>query len=96
MKVPPSSYQKLFDSILIGEFPEIHSIEVDKLGSIIFNVKVYLKPADEQTGMISCNHLMRNLTERMKELSQYIGGGILCSLDIYFEGELLCHDVFRM
>ena len=96
MKFPLSTYQKLFDSFLLEQFPEIQSIEVDKLGPIIFLVKVYLKPADEQTGMISCNHLMRNLTERMKELSQYIGGGVLCSLDIYFEGELLCHDIFRM
>jgi len=96
MKLPLSSYQKLFDSFLLDEFPEIQSISLNKSGPIIIHAKVYLKPADEQTGMISCNQLMRKLIERMKELSQYLGGGFLCSLDIYFEGELLCHDVFKM
>jgi hypothetical protein len=96
MKLPLSSYQKLFDSFLLNEFPEIQSIQVDKSGPIIFIVRVYLKPAEEQTGMISCKFLMNALTKRMIELSQYLGGGVLCSLDIYFEGELLCHDIFRM
>ena len=96
MKVPLSSYQKLFNSLLLDEFPEIQSIQFDKLGPIIFLCKVYLKPADEQTGMISCVRLMQNIETRMKELSQYLGGGVLCSLDIYFEGEILCHDVFKI
>lgn len=96
MKFPLSTYQKLFDSFLLEQFPEIQSIEVDKLGPIIFTVKVYLKPADEQTGMISCVRLMQNIETRMKELSKYIGSGGLCSLDIYFEGVLLCHDTFKM
>lgn len=96
MKLPLSSYQKLFDSFLLDEFPEIQSISFDKSGPIIIHAKVYLKPADEQTGMISCVRLMQNIETRMKELSRYLGGGILCSLDIYFEGEILCHDVFRM
>ena len=96
MKIPPSSYQKLFDVILLEQFPEIEFIKVDKLGPIIISVKVYLKPASEQKGMISCKYLMKNLETRMIELSKYFGGGVLCTLDIYFEGELLCHDVFRM
>ena len=97
MKIPPSSYQKLFDSILLEEFPEIDNIWVGKNWALgIITVKVYLKPADEQTGMISCHHLMRKLMTRMTELSQYFGGGGVCSLDIYFEDELLCHDAFKM
>ena len=96
MKVPLSSYQKLFNSILLDEFPEIESIWLEKLGPVIIFAKVYLKPAEEQTGMVSCKFLMNALTTRMSELSQYLGGGVLCSLDIYFEGELLCHDVFKI
>ena len=97
MKFPISSYEKLLNNFLLKEFLEIESIWLGKNRVLnMLLVKVYLKPADEQTGMISCVRLMQNIETRMKELSQYLGGGILCSLDIYFEGELLCHDAFRM
>ena len=97
MKFPISSYEKLLNNFLPKEFSEIESIWVGKNKVLdVLLVKVYLKPADEQTGMISCVRLMQNIETRIKELSKYIGDGGLCSLDIYFEGELLCHDAFRM
>ena len=97
MKFPISSYEKLFNNFLPKEFAEIESIWVGKNRVLnMLLVKVYLKPADEQSGMISCVRLMQNIETRIKELSKYIGDGGLCSLDIYFEGELLCHDAFRM
>lgn len=97
MKFPISSYEKLLNNFLLKEFLEIESIWVGKNKVLdVLLVKVYLKPADEQTGMISCVRLMQNIETRIKELSKYIGDGGLCSLDIYFEGELLCHDAFRM
>ena len=97
MKFPTSSYEKLLNNFLPKEFSEIESIWVGKNSVLnMLLVKVYLKPANEQTGMISCVRLMQNIETRIKELSKYIGDGGLCSLDIYFEGELLCHDAFRM
>lgn len=99
MKFPISSYEKLLNNFLPKEFPEIDYIEVKKPSILeldVLLVKVYLKPADQQKGMISCVRLMQNIETRIKELSKYIGDGGLCSLDIYFEGELLCHDAFRM
>ena len=97
MKFPISSYEKLLNNFLPKEFSEIESIWVGKNRVLnMLLVKVYLKPANEQTGMISCVRLMQNIETRIKELSKYIGDGGLCSLDIYFEGELLCHDAFRM
>ena len=97
MKFPISSYEKLLNNFLPREFSEIESIWVGKNRVLnMLLVKVYLKPANEQTGMISCVRLMQNIETRIKELSKYIGDGGLCSLDIYFEGELLCHDAFRM
>lgn len=97
MKFPISSYEKLLNNFLLKEFLEIESIWVGKNKVLdVLLVKVYLKPANEQTGMISCVRLMQNIETRIKELSKYIGDGGLCSLDIYFEGELLCHDAFRM
>jgi len=97
MKFPISSYEKLLNNFLLKEFLEIESIWVGKNKVLdVLLVKVYLKPADQQKGMISCVRLMQNIETRIKELSKYIGDGGLCSLDIYFEGELLCHDAFRM
>ena len=97
MKFPISSYEKLLNNFLPKEFPEIESIWVGKNRLLnMLLVKVYLKPANEQTGMMSCVRLMQNIETRIKELSKYIGDGGLCSLDIYFEGKLLCHDAFRM
>lgn len=97
MNFPVSSYEKLLNNFLLEEFPEIESIWVGKNRILdVLLVKFYLKPADQQKGMVSCSRLKNALMNRMTELSRYIGSNALCSLDIYFEGELLCHDAFRM
>jgi len=71
MKTPISSYQKIYDQFLIGEFPEIDYV------------------------VVSCQHLLRQLQARMKELNKYLGDRRNVEVNIYFEGELLCHDVNR-
>jgi hypothetical protein len=100
MKTPISSYQKIYDQFLIGEFPEIDHLVVKKPSfpfSIFSHVKcdVYLKPADQIKSMVSCQKLLRQLHVRMKELNRYLGDVRNVEINIYFEGELLCHDVSR-
>jgi hypothetical protein len=98
MKTPLSSYQKIYDQFLIKEFPEIDHLVVRKPSfpfSIFSSIKcdVYLKPADQIKSMVSCHFLLRKLQERTKELNKYLGDKRNVEINIYFEGELLCHDV---
>jgi len=98
MKTSPSAYQKLFDTILLNEFLEIESISVAKkwlLGTIL-GVDIYLKKPDEIKGMVSSKRLLRKLEERISELNGYFGESGLININIYFEGELLIHDAFRL
>ena len=100
MQTPIASYQKIYDQFLIGEFPEIDYIEVKKPSfpfTIFSSIKcdVYLKPADQIESMVSCQHLLRQLQRRMKELNRYLGDRRNIEVNIYFEGELLSHDVNR-
>jgi len=98
MKTSPSAYQKLFDTILLNEFSEIESISVEnkwRLGTIL-GVDIYLKKPDEIKGMVSAKRLLRKLEERISELNGYFGERGVISINIYFEGELLIHDAFRL
>ena len=98
MKTPLSSYQKIYDQFLIKEFPEIDHLVVRKPSfpfSIFSSIKcdVYLKPADQIESMVSCQFLLRKLQARTKDLNKYLGDKKNVEINIYFEGELLCHDV---
>ena len=98
MKTSPSAYQKLFDTILLNEFSEIESISVAnkwKLGTML-GIDVYLKDPDYQKSMVSSKHLLRRLEERISELNGYFGESGVISINIYFEGELLIDDAFRL
>lgn len=98
VKVPPEAYQKLFDSTLLNQFSEIESISVAKkwtLGTIL-GVDVYLKKPEDIKTMVSAKHLLRRLEERISELNGYFGGSGVIDINIYFEGELLIHDAFRL
>ena len=97
-KIPPSAYQKLFDSTLLDDFSEIDHISVaDKwtLGTIL-GVDVHLKGSEHQKSMVSSKHILRRLEERISELNNYFGGSGIIDINIYFEGELLIHDAFRL
>ena len=98
MKLPPSTYQKLFDSTLLSDFHEIKHIFVgtDWVLGTVLNVDVYLKPANGQKGMISSRRLLENIQKRIIELNRYLGGRGIIDLDIYFERELLAHNVFHL
>lgn len=100
MKIQLSSYQKLFDSFLLKDFPEIERIEVmepDFPFSIIMGIKInfYLKPADQIGNMVSYTHLLRKLKERIEELSAYMGEKIVVDMHIYFEGERVAYDIIN-
>jgi hypothetical protein len=98
MKISPSSYQKIFDSALLNDFSEIDRIFVAKkwkLGTIL-SVDVYLKDSEHQTSMVSSKQILRRLEERISELNNYFGGSGVIDINIYFEGELLIHDAFRL
>ena len=98
MKTPPSAYQKLFNSVLLNEFSEIEYISVAKkwlLGTSL-GVDIYLKKPEEIKSMVSAKHLIRKLMERISELNGYFGESGFVHISIYFDGELLTHDAFRL
>jgi hypothetical protein len=98
MKTPPPAYQKLFDSVLLGDFSEIESISVAKkwlLGTML-GVDIYLKKPEEIKSMVSSKALLRRLEKRISELNEYFGESGVIVINIYFEGELLIHDAFRL
>jgi hypothetical protein len=98
MKTPPSAYQKLFNSTLLIDFPEIDHISVANkwVFGTILGVDVYLKKPEEIKSMVSAKHLLRRIEERISELNGYFGDGGVIDINIYFEGELLFHDAFRL
>ena len=101
MNFPLSTYQKLYDSLILGNFSEINYLEVKPPSFPFpvrsgFRVNFYLRPAREIKSMISCDKLMRNLQDRILELNALVGRKALVDINIYFEGELLCHDMIRI
>jgi hypothetical protein len=101
MNFPLSTYQKLYDSLILGNFSEISYLEVKPPSFPFparsgFRVNFYLKTAKEIKSMVSCDKLMRNLLERIIELNALVGRKALVDINIYFEGELLCHDMIRI
>ena len=101
MNFPLSTYQKLYDSLILGYIPEIEYLEVKppvfpfpaRSG---FRVDFHLKPAKEIKSMISCDKLMRNLQDRIVELNKLVGRKAFVDINIYLEGELICHDMIRI
>ena len=97
-KIPPSAYQKLFDSTLLDDFSEIESISVANkwtLGTIL-GVDIHLKKPEEIKTMVSGKQLITKLEKRISELNNYFGGSGVIVINIYFGGELLIHDAFRL
>ena len=99
MSISTKPYQKLFDSILLSEFPEISSIELRSLSSVTglsgISVDFFLKSADKIETMVSCDQLSRRLAKRIEELNQYIGPRMFFYINIHFEGENLCQNWIR-
>ena len=94
MKYPAKSYEKLFNSVLLDEYPEIGSIEV-KHGSFFkfaeLDVKVHLKDYDyKNNGVGPCSVLGRALTTKMIELTDYFGKRIFPNINIYFQEKKIC------
>ena len=92
-------YEKLFNSILLMEFPEISSLEIRSLRSITgvggISVDFFLKSEDEISSMVSCDQLSRRLAKRIEELAPYIGPKMFFHINIHFEGEVLCQNWVR-
>ena len=104
-KIPLSTYQKLYSEILLSEFPDIERLEVLKPNfpfSVLMGVKInfYMKPADQivqrtPKGLFSCRYLIGMLKGRINELNKYMTSKMVVDMNIYFEGELLCHDILN-
>lgn len=99
MKFPLESYRKIYSEFLVRDFPEVEAVIVKKpsLLSGIFSslkVNVILKPSEEIESMVSCDYLLRNIEKRISELNKYLGQKVVVEINIYFEGELLCHDIW--
>ena len=99
-KIPLSTYQKLYSEILLSEFPDIERLEVLKPNfpfSVLMGVKInfYIKPADQIEGLFSCRYLIGMLKGRINELNKYMTSKMVVDMNIYFEGELMCHDILN-
>ena len=94
MKYPAKSYQKLFNSVLKDEYPEIESIEVEKGSFFKFTeleVKVHLKDYNyKNNGVGPCSVLGRDITTKMIYLTDYFGQRLVPDVKIYFQGKKIC------
>ena len=100
MKIPYSSYEKLYSEVLLKDFPELERIEVVKPDfpfSIIMGIKVnlYLKPPEQIKSMLSCKYLIGMFKGRVGELNKYFGEKTVVDINVYYDGELLCHDILN-
>jgi hypothetical protein len=94
VKYPAKSYEKLFNSVLLNEFPEIESIEV-KHGSFFkfseLDVKIHLKDYDyKKDGVVPCSVLGKDITTKMIYLTDYFGQRLVPDVKIYFQGKKIC------
>lgn len=99
MTLPLSSYQKIFDSFILGSFPDIKYLEVNSLPHLYhpkagIQVIFYLRPLNELTSSLSCNELLEVLRVEVGELLKYLGSKIMVDMSIYSGEQFLCRNLF--
>ena len=101
MKLPVESYEKLYNSFLLDEYPIIERIQVKpasvwkKIGDLGIGaqiiIKVYLKKNSNIKYSI-CTSFGRELSHRINELNGYLGPNISRDIKIYHDGKIICTD----
>ena len=105
MKYPIKSYEKLFNSVLLDEYPEIESIHVKNPSFFSFHkgviVNIHLKDYDynkvEFDGVSPCVEFGKGILLRMMELAKYLGENSVPWINIYHNGKNICgYDDFYL
>ena len=102
MKIPISSYQKLFNSFLLKDFPNISAIEVSKPVfpfSVVGGIRVnfYMKkPENDGSEIVDCRYTMYLVKERIEELIKYMTDEkVVVDMYFYYDGALICQDMIN-
>jgi hypothetical protein len=95
MKYPITSYEKLFNSMLLNEYPEIESIRVKNPSFFSFNkgviVNVYLKDYDyEKYGIVPCVEFGKDILFKIRELVKYFGENSVPWINMYHNEKKIC------
>ena len=95
MKYPITSYEKLFNSMLLNEYPEIESIRVKNPSFFSFNkgviVNVYLKDYDyEKYGIVPCVEFGKDILLKIRELVKYFGENSVPWINMYHNEKKIC------
>jgi len=92
MKLPIDSYRKLFNTILLDEYPQIEKVEVNYPKFFSFDdliVKIHLKEFEEGS-LDKCRKLGVGLKNKLLELTEYFGKGKSSKVIIYLNGKKFC------
>ena len=98
-----SSYQKLYSQFISPAYPEISELQVKKPDfpfSVIsaVSVDIFLRPTDRFDHDIKrkiCVRLLSGITEKIHDLNRYLGQKTTIDLNIYYGGEVICHDIIN-
>ena len=95
MKYPIKSYEKLFNSVLLDEYPEIESIHVKNPSFFSFHkgviVNIHLKDYDyKKYGIVPCIEFGKGILPRLIELAKYFGENSVPWIEIYHNGKNIC------
>lgn len=99
MKTPIEAYNKLYNSFLLDDFPNIEKIYLkpksllQKIGDLgigaPFTVNIHLKEYNHK-GIEACTAFGRKLEQRIFDLNNYFGQAIGREIKIYYNGKLIC------
>lgn len=89
------AYQKLYDSIMLREFPVIEKIIVGDIGDWGMRVEIHLRYIEAIDANVHCKLMMFNFKNRIGELNKYMGGPTTCNIVICYDGKEICSDVLN-
>jgi hypothetical protein len=94
MKFPISAYEKLLNTFLPKEFPEIEKVSVKKKGRFLTvedgTITVHLKDYPHGAYLSPCIELGRKLDKHCRYLLTYFGGNPLFDIEIYYGVNKIC------